>query len=162
MWDVGSWMRDEGRGTRKWEEGGVGKMKMFSAMSTSASGMTAERFRLDLIAGNLANINTTRTAAGGPFRRQTAVFAEILSSTRKGAKGAGVRVVGIARDNTPPRLVYDPAHPDANEEGYVAFPNINVINEMVDMMTATRAYEANVTATNAFKNMFLKALEIGR
>ncbi|WP_241423516.1 flagellar basal body rod protein FlgC [Candidatus Contubernalis alkaliaceticus] len=137
---------------------------MFHALSVSASGMTAERFRLDLIANNLANINTTRTAEGGPYRRQSAIFSEALTQALNGAptKSAGVRVVGVARDETPPRLNYDPTHPDADEEGYVAMPNVNVINEMVDMITATRAYEANVTATNAYKSMFLKALEIGR
>jgi flagellar basal-body rod protein FlgC len=138
-------------------------LKLFEAMRISASGLTAERFRLDLIAGNLANINTTRTAEGGPFRRQTAVFAEELSKARAGMPvSAGVRVAGVARDGTPPQLVYDPGHPDANEDGYVAMPNINVINEMVDLITATRSYEANVTALNAYKSMFLKALEIGR
>ncbi len=142
-------------------------MKMFQPLKVSASGMTAERFRLDLIANNLANTNTTRTAEGGPYRRQSAIFAEALTGAQfqNGAphvKGDGVRVLGIARDETEPRMVHDPTHPDADEEGFVAMPNVNVVNEMVDMITATRAYEANVTASNAFKNMFLKALEIGR
>ena len=142
-------------------------MNMFQPLKVSASGMTAERFRLDLIANNLANTNTTRTAEGGPYRRQTAIFAEALTHARlqNGAphvKGDGVRVLGIARDETEPRMVHDPAHPDADDEGFVAMPNVNVVNEMVDMITATRAYEANVTASNAYKNMFLKALEIGR
>lgn len=135
-------------------------MKLFEAMKISATGMAAERVRLDVIANNLANINTTRTAEGGPYRKQTVVFSEVVDGLTK--KGAGVRVAAIAKDNSPPQLVYNPGHPDANEEGYVAMPNVNVVNEMVDMITATRAYEANVTAVNAFKGMFLKALEIGR
>lgn len=135
-------------------------MRLFDAMKISATGMTAERLRMDLIANNLANINTTRTAEGGPYSRQTAVFAEILD--RVNGRSGGVKVVGISRDTSPPQLVHDPGHPDADENGYVAMPNINVVNEMVDMITATRAYEANVTAVNAFKGMFLKALEIGR
>lgn len=135
-------------------------MKLFEAMRISATGMAAERVRLDVIANNLANINTTRTAEGGPYRKQTVVFSEVVDRVTK--KGAGVRVSAIVRDNSPPQLVYNPGHPDANEEGYVAMPNVNVVNEMVDMITATRAYEANVTAVNAFKGMFMKALEIGR
>ena len=136
-------------------------MSLFVAMRISATGMAAERLRMDLVANNLANINTTRTAGGGPYQRQSAVFAEMLGRVQ-GKSGGGVRVVEISRDNSPPQLIHDPGHPDANEDGYVAMPNVNVINEMVDMITATRAYEANVTAVNAFKGMFLKALEIGR
>lgn len=138
-------------------------MRLFDGMTISATGMTAERVRMDLIANNLANINTTRTAAGGPYQRQVAVFAEVMAQSRSGnAGGKGVRVVEISTDQSPAPLVHNPGHPDADENGYVAMPNINVVNEMVDMITATRAYEANVTAMNAFKGMFLKALEIGR
>lgn len=140
-------------------------MGLFKSMTISASGMTAERLRLDLISSNLANISTTRTDGGGPYRRHTAVFAERLERVLGrpgGFRGQGVAVAEINRDDTPPRLVYNPSHPDANEEGYVAYPNINVVNEMVDLITATRAYEANVTALNAGKTMALKALEIGR
>lgn len=138
-------------------------MRLFDGMTISATGMTAERVRMDLIANNLANINTTRTAAGGPYQRQVAVFAEVMAQIRSGnAGGKGVRVVEISTDQSPAPLVHNPGHPDADENGYVAMPNINVVNEMVDMITATRAYEANVTAMNAFKGMFLKALEIGR
>lgn len=135
-------------------------MQIFKAMQISASGLTAERFRLDLIANNIANVNTTRTEDGGPYRRKSAVFAEALDQAKKA--GAGVRVVSISSDKTEPRLVYEPEHPDANADGYVAYPNVNIVQEMVDMITATRAYEANVTALNASKSMFLKALEIGR
>lgn len=137
-------------------------MKIFDGMVISSTGMAAERLRMDLIANNLANINTTRTVEGGPYQRQVAVFAEAMNSARGGVTGAGVRVAGVSRDDSPPQLVHEPGHPDANEDGYVAMPNVNVVNEMVDMITATRAYEANVTSVNAFKGMFLKALEIGR
>jgi flagellar basal-body rod protein FlgC len=130
-------------------------------MQISASGLTAERFRLDLIANNIANVHTTRTEQGGPFRRKSAVFAESLQDARRGL-GGGVRVAQVSADQTPPRLVFEPEHPDADAEGYVAYPNINMVQEMVDMITATRAYEANVTALNASKSMFLRALEIGR
>lgn len=133
-------------------------MQIFRAMQISASGLTAERFRMDLIANNIANVNTTRTAHGGPYRRKTAVFAEKLEA----ARGAGVRVLSVSEDRTEPRLVFEPEHPDADELGYVAYPNVNIVQEMVDLITATRAYEANVTALNASKSMFLKALEIGR
>ena len=134
-------------------------MQIMKAMQISASGLTAERFRLDLIANNIANVNTTRTETGGPYQRKAALFAEALDRAKN---SAGVQVVGVSRDNSEPRLVYEPEHPDANDDGYVAYPNINIVQEMVDMITATRAYEANVTALNASKNMFLKALEIGK
>lgn len=136
----------------------------FKAIQISASGLTAERLRLDTIANNLANINTTRTAKGGPYKRQSLVFAERLEKA-KGPKKyqiAGVKVAKIVEDQGEPRKVFDPNHPDAREDGYVHYPDINVVNEMVDMITATRAYEANITAVNAAKTMALKALEIGR
>ncbi|MBT9173501.1 MAG: Flagellar basal-body rod protein FlgC [Syntrophomonadaceae bacterium] len=135
-------------------------MQIFKAMQISSSGLTAERFRLDLIANNIANAHSTRTEQGGPYRRRSAVFAEKMDAARRNRQG--VRVVSVSEDQTPPRLVYEPGHPDADAAGYVAYPNVNVIQEMVDMITATRAYEANVTALNATKSMFLKALEIGR
>ena len=135
-------------------------MGTFRAFRISGSGLTAERLRMDTIANNLANANTTRTDAGGPYRRQVPVFAEMLRD-RAGAPG-GVRVVGVREDNSEPRLVYDPQHPDASPDGYVAMPNVHVVKEMVDLITATRAYEANVTAINSAKAMAQKALEIGR
>ncbi|MDR3563811.1 MAG: flagellar basal body rod protein FlgC [Negativicutes bacterium] len=144
-------------------------MSMFGAIDASASGLTAERLRMDVISNNLANANTTRTADGGAYRRQMVVFqsrdggspfGQMLSSQL--SAGSGVRVVGIVKDNSPFRKVYDPNHPDANKDGYVDMPNVNMVSEMVDMMTATRAYEANVTAVNAAKSMAMKALEIGR
>ena len=135
-------------------------MGLWSAIEASASGLTAERLRMDLIANNIANVNTTRTQEGGPFRRQLAVLMPRGGSDPK--VGAGVRVVRIAQDDDPPKLAYDPGHPDADAEGYVAMPNVNVVTEMVDLITASRAYEANVTAINAAKDMAAKALEIGK
>lgn len=144
-------------------------MGMFGAIDAAASGLTAERLRMDVISNNIANANTTRSTEGGPYRRQTVVFeprSAQLSFANLFAKtlqtGEGVRVVGIAKDNSPLRQVYEPNHPDANADGYVAMPNINIVTEMVDMITASRAYEANVTAVNAAKSMAMKALEIGR
>ena len=142
---------------------------MFRSIDAAASGMTAERLRLDVISNNLANANTTRTAAGGPYRRQQVVFAPRESETsfssllnQEMSTGDGVRVVGIVQDQSPLKSVYDPQHPDADARGYVQMPNINVVSEMVDMMTASRAYEANVAAVNAAKTMALKALDIGK
>lgn len=144
-------------------------MGMFSAIDASASGLTAERLRMDVISNNIANANTTRTADGGPYRRQMVIFSPRASVSPFGKlleneldTGAGVRVVGIVKDQSPLKMVYDPHHPDANKDGYVAMPNVNIVAEMVDMITATRAYEANVTAVNAAKSMASKALEIGR
>ncbi|NLL41963.1 MAG: flagellar basal body rod protein FlgC [Firmicutes bacterium] len=145
-------------------------MSIFKALQISASGLTAERLRMDTIANNLANANTTRSAEGGPYRRQVPVFAPILDQTMHGGlspmhssgQGQGVRVVGVVSDPTPPRLVYDPQHPDANADGYVEMPNVHVVREMVDLITATRAYEANIAALNSAKAMAQRALEIGR
>ena len=128
-------------------------MGLFETFAISGSGLTAERMRLDLIASNLANANTTNPAGESPFQRQLAFFQTQLQA-------GGVRLAGIVKDAAPPRLVFDPAHPHANAEGYVAFPNINPINEMVDMMAASRAYEANLTALSSGKELFLRALGI--
>ncbi len=145
-------------------------MNFLDALRISSSGLTAQRLRMNLISSNLANINTTRTPQGGPYKRKDAVFAahtdrqsfrNMLKSQIAG-KSSEVRVVGIIDDPRPPQLKYDPQHPDADKNGYVAMPNINLIEEMVNMMSATRGYEANVTAAKATKNMALKALEIGR
>jgi flagellar basal-body rod protein FlgC len=122
---------------------------------------------MDIISNNIANVNTTRTGEGGPYQRQTPVFAQMLE-TVTGADGvpvikrAGVKVVGIKSDKRPPRMVYDPSHPDADAQGYVAYPDINVVTEMVDLISASRSYEANVTAFNAAKDMFRAALEMVR
>ncbi len=148
-------------------------MSMFGGIDASASGLTAERLRMDVISNNIANVNTTRTEGGGPYQRKYVVFkpresqefAGVLSSAMNsiGFKaGDGVRAVGIEADNTQGRLVFDPGHPDANADGYVELPNVNIVTEMVDMITASRAYEANVTAVNAAKSMAMKALEIGK
>jgi flagellar basal-body rod protein FlgC len=152
---------------------------MFDSMRISASGLTAERLRMDVIAQNLANANTTRGPDGEPYRRKQVLFQSVMEGTDRmdstgsardiafgasteSAAGDGVRVVGIVEDQSPLRAVRDPSHPDADENGYVYMPNVNTTTEMVDMMTATRAYEANVTAMNAAKNMALKALDILR
>jgi len=145
-------------------------MGLFQAIDASASGMTAERLRMDVISNNIANANTTRTVEGGPYRRQMVVFeprtgkkisfGQMLSEQMDA--GDGVRVTGITKDNAPFKLMYDPNHPDANRDGYVEMPNVTIVSEMVDMITASRAYEANVTAANAAKNMAMKALEIGK
>ena len=144
---------------------------MFSSLNISASGLTAQRLRLDMIANNLANAETTRTLQGGPYRRQQAVFAtrpESLFSLflhkehHRQFIGQGVRVVGIIEDDTPPRRTYQPGHLDADEEGFVLYPNVNVVAEMVDMISASRSYEANAAAFNASRSMAVKALELGR
>ena len=144
-------------------------MDFFTAMNVSSSAMSAERTRMNLISGNLANANSTRTADGGPYRRKDAVFtatpvAEPFNSTldraRKGLDS--VAVSAIVEDSSPPRMQFDPTHPDADAKGYVALPNVNVIEEMADMISATRAYEANVTAAQAAKSMALKTLELGK
>ena len=165
-------------------------VQLFTGMNISASGLRANRVRQNLIAANIANAETTRTAEGGPYRRQEAllradpvevnprlVLADptMLGATtnarhmpipsdifevRKDKIGTGVLVDGISEDQSPPRLVYDPSHPDANGEGYVAYPNVNVVQEMVQLIAVTRAYEANATAMNSAKAMATKALEL--
>jgi len=140
----------------------------FGALRISASGLAAERLRLDTIASNIANVSTTRGENGQPYRRKVAVFQENLNKEYNKATGKyteelkGVKAVGIEEDKSPLRRVYDPSNPDADKEGYVNMPNVNILNEMADMIAATRAYEANVNAVNSEKSMFLKALEIGR
>jgi flagellar basal-body rod protein FlgC len=143
-------------------------IKAFSGLRISASGLSAERLRMDTIASNIANATTTRGENGQPYRRKVAVFQENLmkeidASTGKSKETlSGVKAVGIEEDQSELKRVYDPTHPDADSEGYVNMPNVNILNEMADMMAATRAYEANVSALNSEKSMFLKALEIGR
>jgi len=145
-------------------------MALFNSMNVSASGMTAQRLRTDIIAQNIANVNTTRDENGEVYRRKNVIFEErdvtgfsqILLRTA-GTVGNGVKVTSIYSDEeSPTRLVYDPSHPDANEDGYVEYPNVNTVQEMTDMIDASRSYEANVTAFNATKNMALKAFEIGK
>ena len=131
-------------------------MSVFSAMDISATGMTAQRTRLDLISENIANVNTTRTADG-----DVSFDDALINAT--GTLGKGVKITKIYEDNeTECRMVYDPSNPDADEKGYVAYPNVNTVTEMTNMIDASRSYEANVTAFNASKNMQLKALDIGK
>ena len=144
-------------------------MSIFGAMDISATGMTAQQLRTDVIAQNIANINTTRDQNGNVYKKKNVVFAEkdVIGFSQiflriAGRVGNGVKVTSIYSDTkSPVRLVYDPSHPDANEDGYVTYPNVNTVQEMTDMIDATRSYEANVTAFNATKNMILKALEMG-
>lgn len=152
-------------------------MSVMSTFNVSASGMSAQRTRMDIIAQNIANVSTTRTSDGGPYRRQTVVFAErnnyntnfndILISQHTGIDnkinvGNGVKITGIAEDHVNAmKKVYEPGNPDADEDGYVTYPNVDTVTEMTNLIDANRSYEANVTAFNATKNMILKALEIG-
>ncbi|MDO4166822.1 MAG: flagellar basal body rod protein FlgC [Eubacteriales bacterium] len=143
---------------------------VFSAMNISATGMTAQRTRLDIISQNIANVNTTRDADGNVYRRKSVIFEEkgyvsfddtLINAT--GTLGKGVKISEIFEDTEEEgKLVYDPSHPDANEDGYVMYPNVNTVTEMTDMIDASRSYEANVTAFNASKSMELKALDIGK
>jgi flagellar basal-body rod protein FlgC len=135
-------------------------MGLFDALRISASGMSAERLRMDVIAGNLANANTTRGASGLPYQRQEVVLQQAGSSF--GQVLGGVIVAGIVTDPTPPRRVYDPGHPDADKDGYVTLPNVQPVKEMVDLITSSRGYEANVTAMNAAKQMFTKTFDVLR
>ena len=134
-------------------------MSAFSAMRVSASGLAAERLRMDTITSNMVNAQTTRGEDGKPYVRKVAVFQEALDNQKN---SLGVKAVGIVEDESPLRSVYDPTHPDADENGYVLYPNVNILNEMADMIATTRAYEANADTLDANKSMFMKALEIGR
>lgn len=145
-------------------------MRLFSAIEASASALTAERFRLDLIASNLANAESTRNEGGGPYTRKVAIFQprgarysfrDIFTRSFSGAP-EGVQVVGVREDRSPFKRVYSPGHPEADAEGYVTYPNVDVVTEMVDLMAATRAYEANVTAIEAAKAMAQRALDLLR
>ncbi len=146
-------------------------MSIIDGMNVSASGMTAQRLRMDIISQNIANVKTTRDENGEVYRRKMVVFkekgtdsfADILNSKTGVKVGNGVKVTQIVEDTkTPMEMVYDPSHPDANEEGYVAYPNVNTVTEMTNLIDASRSYEANVTAFNATKNMALKGLEVGK
>ncbi|MBU1108848.1 MAG: flagellar basal body rod protein FlgC [Candidatus Riflebacteria bacterium] len=144
-------------------------MGMFKAIDTSSSGLTAERLRMDVISNNIANVNTTRTEDGQPFRRKMVIFQArnaqghwpFQDRLNPQVAGRGVRVNAIMEDMAPFKMEYNPEHPDADAEGYVRRPNINIVHEMVDMITATRAYEANVTCINSAKDMTNSALGIG-
>lgn len=152
-------------------------MSFFNTMNISATGLTAQRLRMDIIAENIANINTTRTADGGPYRRKTVLFEEIrdndpfsmvfnnifgMGRNVPAPQGMGVRVAQIVEDESLGLLTYDPTHPDADELGYVRMPNVNIVEEMVNMIAATRSYEANITAMGAARTMMQRTLEIGQ
>lgn len=146
-------------------------MSLFDAIQVGASGLTANRLWLDVIANNMANANTTRTANGEPFRRKVPLFMEALRevgfdddpfSEELEPSGAGVHAMGIAQDTSPLKVVYNPGHPDADQQGFVRMPNVNIVNEMVDMISANRAYDAGIQMANTAKAMMTKALEIGR
>ncbi len=150
-------------------------MGLFNAINIASTGLSAQRLRSDVIADNIANANTTRTQEGGPFRKSRIVFRPIaeepywrspfLPDGMDNGGGEGVRVVSIEKDTSPPRLVYDPTHPDALKTGpnagYVEMPNVDVVTEMTDLIAASRAYEANASIIDGYKAMFMKALEIG-
>lgn len=151
-------------------------MKLTNGFDISSSALTAQRLRMDVISSNIANAETTRgklvNGKWVPYQRkivtleaqQGGSFSQALEKAMgtDGAVGQGVKVTRIGEDNAPPKQVYNPTHPDADENGFVYMPNVDVLKEMVDMMSATRSYEANVTALNASKSMLAKALEIGR
>jgi flagellar basal-body rod protein FlgC len=151
-------------------------MSFFNTMNISATGLTAQRLRMDIIAENMANVNTTRTADGGPYKRKTVLFEEIRDNdpfsivfnnifgnggSVPAPQGMGVRVTNIVEDESPGLLTYDPTHPDANEEGYVRLPNVNVVEEMVNMIVASRSYEANLSAMGVARTLTQRTLEIG-
>lgn len=169
-------------------------MGMFTAIDAAGSGLTAERLRMDIISNNIANVNSTRTEEGGPYRRQRAVFTprkqqycfsipmprgindqlnaqkthkkhipfEDAEAEPQDDRFKGVRIAKVDEDPSPFRMEYQPGHPDADENGYVAMPNVNIVSEMTDMISASRAYEANVSTIKSAKSMFTKALTIGR
>ena len=152
-------------------------MSFFNTMNIAATGLAAQRLRMDIIAENIANVNTTRTAEWGPYRRKTVLFEEIRNNdpfsivwesvfgTLSGTpalQGKGVRVTGIVQDPSPGLLSFDPTHPDADEYGYVRLPNVNIVEEMINMISASRSYEANITAMQNARTLTQRTLEIGQ
>jgi len=143
-------------------------MSVFNSMQINASGLTLERLKMDTISTNIANVNTTRTEEGGPYKRKDVLFQESLIKEKnkltgiRETKSAGVKVTGIAEDGENFKLVYDPTHVDADEEGYVQMPNVNMVDEMIALISTQRAYEANVTALNTSKSILKKALDISK
>lgn len=146
-------------------------MSIFQSFDINASGMTAQRFRMDVISENVANVNTTRTKDGTPYRRKVVSFSEknvtefskVLKNAREGYVGNGVRVYSLKEDTESDFVMkYDPAHPDADENGYVSYPNVNIVTEMTNMIDASRSYEANATAFETSKAIAVKGLEIGQ
>lgn len=142
-------------------------MGIFSSMQINTSGLNLERLKLDVISSNITNVNTTRTPDGGPYLKKNVSFEESIKREQSyftglsNNKSFGVRSTGIVENEENIRLVYEPDHPDANEEGYVAYPNVDMADEMIDLITTMRAYDANVTAMNASKAMLNRALQIG-
>ncbi len=146
-------------------------MSLFQSFNINASGMTAQRFRMDVISQNVANVNTTRTEDGTPYRRKVVSFAEkdvtpfskVLNNTREAYLGNGVKVYSVSEDTESDYIKkYDPSHPDADADGYVSYPNVNIVTEMTNMIDASRSYEANVTAFQTSKAIALKGLELGK
>jgi flagellar basal-body rod protein FlgC len=144
-------------------------MDFLTSMQIGASGLTAQRQRMDTIASNLANIETTRTPEGGPYKRKDVIFAALpldeFAATLENALADQVRrvaVTDVVEDQSPPKMIFNPNHPDANTEGYVAMPNINLMEEMVNLINATRSFEANIQSVNAAKSMALRAIDLGR
>ena len=145
-------------------------MGLFDALNISASGLTAQRLRMDVTSANLANAQTTRTPEGGPYKRQDVILRESSGSATfagslAGAMGpgsapAGVEVAAIVTDTTPTKKVYEPSNPEANAQGYVAMPNVNPVSEMTDLIDASRSYQANVTAMQTTKTVFAKTIEL--
>lgn len=138
-------------------------MGFLSSLDISASALTAQRMRMNVVSENIANADTTRTADGEPYRRRVVTMGEkpsTFADALHSATGGGVMITGIVEDASAFEYEYDPTHPDANADGYVAFPNVDETEEIIDLMSATRSYEANVTALNATKSMAIKALEI--
>ena len=145
-------------------------MDFLTAIRISTSGLNAQRTRMNVVSSNLANVNTTRTPEGGPYRKKEVIvsatdaknkFEQELTNSLNG-KLKEAKVSDVVEDQKAPRMVYEPGHPDANEQGYVAYPNINIMQEMVNLISASRSYEANITSINASKSLALKALELGR
>lgn len=130
--------------------------EMFMPLKVSATALEAQKIRMNVIASNIANVNSTRTPDGGPYRRKDVVFEAYMFNE----SSVGVNIPKIVEDQRPFKLIYDPSHPDANKDGYVSYPNINTIEETVNLISATRAYEANLTLINSYKEMFMKTLEI--
>lgn len=148
-------------------------MSMFSSFDINASGLTAQRYRMDIISENVANANTTRTADGSPYRRKVVSFEEkegqtpfhkvLHNVTASNYSGQGVKVARVFEDKeTDMKMVYDPSHPDADENGYVTYPNVNIVTEMTDLIDASRAYEANATAFNASKSIAMQGLQLSQ
>jgi flagellar basal-body rod protein FlgC len=137
-------------------------MNSFAIFKVSASALDAQRSRMNTIASNMANIHSSQTESGGPYKRKDVVFSTLPIDPDKSSGLEGVKMMQVVDSQDPIKKVFDPGHPDADKEGFVSLPNINIMEEMVNMMMAVRAYEANVTTFNMSKSMFLKALEIGR